>query len=261
MAAAVAAVGLFGSAASAQIVYTFEAPGVQTSQVPATQSTQDFNITTGTNYGRGGGQGVPLLLAPGGVGAPAGTYTTSSNQNGVSVVVADQFGGAGGNTNYLLIGASAASAFLRLDLLAPAGYFGMWWSAVDMNNRVRLYNGNTLLFETTGADLYANAPLTGAPGSTNGHYSNPNSAFGGQNTNEAYLYVNFFATTVGSQFDRIEWDQIGGTGQSGYEMDNHTLISGLQTVRGTAVPEPMTVLGVAALGLAAAGAARRRARR
>jgi hypothetical protein len=72
-------------------------------------------------------------------------------------------------------------------------------------------------------DLYKGNPLT-----------SPN-----QNTGEYYAYVNFF-TTGTSSIRKVVFSNATSTG---FESDNHSVATSYNSIRGTAVPEPLTVLG------------------
>ncbi|ODU21388.1 MAG: hypothetical protein ABS87_06005 [Sphingomonas sp. SCN 67-18] len=173
-----------------------------------------------------------------------GTYTN------LNVHQADQYGGSGGNTNYGVAGLGVNGSY-SIDFNDGNGnglavtYFGYWLSALDANNIVEFYSNGNLLGTFTPTDVIA---LVGNSGP---YYGNPNAPFGGQNSNEPYVFVNFF--NEGDGFDRIVFRQ-GNT--AGYESDNHT-VGWWKSQGGTpvpGVPEPTTwamlILGFGMIGYA-----------
>ena len=167
----------------------------------------------------------------GSAGAFTGIYT------GASVISADQYGGAGGTGDYAV---TFSSSGYTLDLSSTVGgvtYFGFWLSALDRGNTVTFYSGNTMLFTfaaTDARDFIAGLANSGS------YYGNPNAPYTGQNSDEPYAFLNFYAEN-GISFDRVafaENPQVGG-----YESDNHTVgrwttKSGTVIPNAGAVPEP-----------------------
>lgn len=182
----------------------------------------------------------------------SGTYT------GLGVAAANQYGGAGG-TGKFANAPSRASYTLDLSSSQPGGvtYFGFWLSALDGNNNVSFYQGGNLLFTYRASD--AAAFINGLPGRAQ-YFGNPNAAFLGQNRNEPYSFLNFYARG-GTRFDQVVFSQ-GASG--GYESDNHTVgrwsrMSGTIIGGNMAVPEPATwAMLVIGFGMVGASIRRRR---
>lgn len=152
------ATALLASQAQAVIVFTYEAPGVQTTSVSGVL-TEDFD--DGSH-----------------AGSPIGTFS------GGTIFNASQFGGAGGNTSYLFSGAGNPTT-LTFDV--DQNYVGFWWSAGDAENIVSFYDAsNTLLATFTTANAFNS--LSAA------YFGNPNAPFLGQNGAQAYAYLNFTNT-------------------------------------------------------------------
>ncbi len=189
--------------ASAAFTTTIEAPGVQTSQVLGV-TTENFNSFGTGNY-------TTLVTA-------VGTLTSP----GMAIVPANTFGGAGNVGNYFAIGAQSGQLTATLALNAPASYFGLWVSAIDMNNSMQFFSGVTLV-----GTFDAN---------TSPFNSLPNTYSGVNNNNiDKFVYVNFTGTS-GTTFDKIVFNNaILG---SGFESDNWSVRSSPTT---NAVPEPTTM--------------------
>ena len=120
----------------------------------------------------------------------------------------------------------------------PQSYFGVFWAAIDGQNRLDFYSGATLLKTFSASDF---------SGLSNAYKGNPNN---GQDSCERFIYLNFTAT-AGTQFDRIVFRNIDTS--TGFESDNHAILSG--------VPEPSTSgLLLAGLGVMGMLARRRRGR-
>ncbi|APW60914.1 PEP-CTERM sorting domain-containing protein [Paludisphaera borealis] len=225
VAAIVAGTVLSSQSAFAGIDVTIEAAGVQSSQ-QANIITETFNS-----------QATGVLNAP--LVTSIGTYTATADSS--IILSADQYGGANG-TQYISVGSQAGGpgGSMVLSLNGPADYFGLWWSAVDSQNKLQLYSGGvggTLLGTYTSADL---------PAFSAGYFGNPNPP-ADRNTGEPYAYVNFFGT-AGTTFDTIVFSNSNATG---FESDNHSIHS---------VPEPSALLMGGAASVIGLAVARRRRR-
>ena len=116
---------LAGPAAHAQsgpLVFTIEAPGVQTSQVTCPSGLRVENFDSWPVGAVSSSSSVPLLA----------NYTALPGRLFI-IEQANVFGGAGGSGNYI---ATDIGGGYVLTLLQPAGYFGFWWSAGNGNNEI-----------------------------------------------------------------------------------------------------------------------------
>jgi hypothetical protein len=193
----------FSTQAHAGIVLSVEAAGAQTSTVPDV-ITQTFNS-----------------FSPGDYSSLTTNVGTLSSSGEFAIVPADVFGGAGGVGNYFSVGAQSGSASpVTLTLDGPQSYFGMWWSAADVNNTLRFYSGSTLLATYTTASVF-----TGIPGS---YFGNPNN---GGDAGEPFAYLNFNGS-LGTTFTSVVFSNSDSTG-TGFESDNWSV---------HAVPEPSSLV-------------------
>lgn len=184
--AAAAVVGISAESASAGVILTPSAAGVQaTSQVGAV--TETFNGISPNTY-------TTLSTA-------VGTLTSS----GMHVMPADVYGGAGGVGNYLGI---TGGNPVTLNLYNSQSYVGFWWSAADNNNSITV-------FTTSGSNTFSRAdlPATGA------YYGNPNPPLG-RNTGEQYVYINLTTSGVGERITSIVFSNGGRNSGTNFELDN-----------------------------------------
>lgn len=246
-AAAVAAPVPAAAVVPFEVRFESEAPGMQTTSATFnTGGVETFNTLSRGNK-------ASYTTDFGTSGKITGTYTN------LKVYSADQFGGAGGNSNYAVtFNSSGYSLDLSSTEKGGVNYFGYWLSALDEGNIVSFYRGGKLLFNFNPSDVRDALQLTPNPAA---YYGNPNSAFAGRNRSEPYVFVNFFLNR--GAFDKIvfwESPQVGG-----YESDNHTVGNFLTKGTGTTVvlstvPEPAVWMTLIA-GFTLIGAnARRRTR-
>ncbi len=150
-----------------------------------------------------------------------GVYTANGDTNWSSSP-ANQYGGVNGTLPYpeLFGKTSPGDAYLiRLSHSANipgVNYFGIWLSALDANNNLQFYSGGQLLYSFGSTDLQA---ALGACSASNAYCGNPTTPFKGQNSSEAYAYVNFF-DTVG-YFDTVVL--YNASGSTGFESSNHAV--------------------------------------
>ncbi|WP_165071277.1 Npun_F0296 family exosortase-dependent surface protein [Paludisphaera rhizosphaerae] len=184
--AAAAVIGVSAKSASAGVIITPSAAGVQTTSM-AGAATEMFNSITPNTY-------TTLSTA-------VGTLTSS----GMQVMSADQYGGAGGVGNYLGI---TGGNPVTLTLYYSQEYVGLWWSAADNNNSLTV---NT----TLGSRTLTRADLPTA----SAYYGNPNPP-SGRNTGEQYVYVNLTTSVVGERITSLVFSNGGSGSGTIFEVDN-----------------------------------------
>ena len=237
-AACAAALGLAGAAQADTFKVTYEAPGVQESQAGFSFS----GVERFDGRAVGNNQSFDTDFGTGDV--------ITGHYSGVDVVGANQYGGAGGNTNFASTSTGAGYTLtLSTDDERGINYFGFWLSALDGGNSLSFWRGDENLFAFNTSDV-----LTLLGGNSD-YWGNPNDADPRRNSGEPYVFLNFY--DLNGNFDKVifsETPQVGG-----YESDNHTV--GFFTQQsGTpvpGVPEPASwalMIG----GFAFAGAAMRR---
>jgi len=134
---------------------------------------------------------------------------------------------------------------------AGVKYFGLFFSSLDPNNQLTIYNGTTIVAQFT----MSNIPTL----------LKNNSSYIGGPYNQYGAFFNFYADGS-EQFTRIRFTQLGG---GGLETDNHTFripdalqrtgtgvnLSGLNVTGGSVqtVPEPSPFLGSLLLSTAFVG--------
>ncbi len=174
--------------------------------------------------------------------AGVGTY------DDVAIINADKYGGAGGTGKYLVqsisIPSGGAAPTTTLTLNTPSAYFGLWWSAGDVANKMTFSLNGVLVAEFTTASLVNVLPNT--------YKGNPTAPFLGQNSGEKYAFFNVYGQ------DGATWNEITFTnlGSSGFESDNHTTrIAAWGEEPGETGPEPgvpvMNVDGTTVSGVVA----------
>ena len=235
-----ATAALLAMPASAAVVVTFENAGLQ-----STSAAFDFvGVETFEGFATGGGQTVPTTF---GGSEISGTYT------GLRVDGANVFGSAGGVGNHAVAARNTPGYELTLSTLRPEGitYFGYWLSALDRGNVLEFYNGATKIYTFTPADV-----ITVLGNCPNAFCGNPTAPFLGQNSREAYAFVNIFFT-AGLTYDRVKFFESPAFGN--YESDNHT-VGYFQNIVGNPVPEPATwAMLISGFGMVGFAARRRRA--
>ena len=204
--------GLTANSAQAGVVFTYGAPGVQSSSA-INITTETFDITN-----------PPNVISP--YVSAIGTYSRTD-------IRAADFTGGANETPYLAV---FEPDIATLTFNSPQAYFGLWWSAGDDANILELRSGGNVVASYTTADLFNSLGPA--------YLGNPNPSFLGQNNTEAYAYLNFYGTN-GTTFDSVV---IGG---SNFESDNHSVSPTEQAPVGQSVntPEPASVSGLLALGM------------
>ncbi len=203
---------LLTSAAHAGIVVTVEAPTVQASSAVDTQTIDFDSQSTGYKGSQTFNLAGPL------------TATYSGDQ---FVIAADQYGGAGGIGNYLAI---QSGSVVALNLSSAQAYFGMWLSAADSANQLEFYNGNQLVGAFAATTIISSL-------ADPAYFGNPNPQFAGQNPDQPYVFLNFYAEAASDMFDKIVFINLPLA--TALESDNHTFSTTLQAPG--AIPEPASL--------------------
>ena len=177
--------------------------------------------------------------------------TTIGSYNNISARTADNFGGSidptsnSARSNYTTVNPNSSLGGLTsstLTLAADQKYFGLWWSAGDVNNKLEFYNAsNQLVGSFVSSDI--TAAIRRLPTATQSSYAGNPTQTSKTNTGEYYAYLNFFATG-NTTFNKIVFTNLTSTG---FETDNHAVATSYNKIRGqnVAVPEPLTILGAA----------------
>ena len=230
------------TAASAAILVTAEAPGVQNSTAGFTFK----GVETFEGYNTGAGQNLATTF---GGSNFSGSYTNVRIDN------ANQFGSAGGTGKHAVTFTGTGFTLdLSTTLSGGVNYFGFWLSALDRQNQLVFSKNGVEVFTFNASD--ARDFIISQPNSS-AYFCNPNAAFSGRNCGEPYAFLNFYGTG-GTTFDRIQFFQDPVSG--GYESDNHT-VGQWNRITGDplAVPEPASwAMLIAGFGLVGATARRRR---
>ena len=230
--AAAASAACFAMPAAAVATLTYEAPGVQnTTQTLAIVGVERFDSRQ-----RGSDRSFTTDFGTGGL--------IRAQYRDVRIDSPNVYGSAGGVGNHAVT-FEADGGYEVVFTHAPReglSYFGYWLSALDGQNRLAFYRGNTLIETITPASIRAD--LRNCPASL--WCGNPTTPFQAQVRHEMFAFVNVFMPQ-GQTFDRIRFYQAGG---GGYESDNHTV----GFVDMPTVPEPATwtmlVAGFGLVGLA-----------
>ena len=216
------------------ITMYLSAPGVQTNAdwCPAGSPSCGSTVINFDSLTAGNVTAAPYVSA---IGTYEASLTTPFN-----VQAANQYGGAGGTGKYFAVGVQSNSTTpVALDLNTLSTYFGLWWSAGDAYNGLSFYSGGTLIQRETTADVvtllnHGTGTISAANGNvynTSAYFGNPNANFPGMDSGEPFAFLSFVSSTP---FDRVVFDNSGSLA-SGFESDNHTLISGTYLVPDSAV--------------------------
>ncbi len=170
--------------------------------------------------------------------APTSGFVTYSGINGniVQGSISGQHATPLGDTSKFMTisnqgsGKVGATGSVTMNFAKAIDYFGLYWGSVDTHNKINFYNAGQLVKSFGGGDI-----STTAKGSWTGASDN--------------LFVNFFSGP-GQTFDRIDLVAQGVA----FESDNHTYRAA------EAVPEPMTMGGIALAGMGLGYARRRQAK-
>ena len=215
--AAIATAASAGAVLPFDVRYESEMPGAQT-------TTATFSVSGVETF-----ETAPLGFSSfstdfGTGGAIAGKY------NNVQVNHADQYGGAGGTGQYAVTFSSAGySLDLSSTVRGGVNYFGYWLSALDGGNTVSFYSKGKLLFTFNPSDVITAVNSHPNPSA---YYGNPNANFIHQDSNEPFIFLDFFSKD--RPFDKVVFAE--RPQQGGYESDNHTVGHYLTEGTGTSVP-------------------------
>ena len=134
----------------------------------------------------------------------------------INIKGADYYGGAVDNpvsnpSRYALQSVASGITSSTLTFNTSSAYFGLWWSAGDVNNTLRFYNGATLIAE------FKTSTLLDVIAGDSSYKGNP--ANRTQNSSQSYAFLNFFAME-GATWDRVVLSNtVSGTA---FEADNYT---------------------------------------
>jgi len=148
------------------------------------------------------------------------TWSGVGTYNKVSILAANQYGGAAGpgyasGSPYAVASTSSSLggiAAYTLTLDNPVAYFGLWWSAGDPANVLTFFNGTNQVAQFTTANL-----VNRLPSAYNGNPT-PGSNLG-LDYGEKFAFINFFGVS-GTTFTSVQFSNLGG---SGFENDNNTI--------------------------------------
>ncbi len=196
-----------------------------------------------------------------------GTYTagagTTTGKGGEWVSSAqNQYGGVSGqnypelygNTNGAVTNKGTANPTnynLAVSATGVPGvnYFGIWISALDAYNDLKVFDGDSVIAEFDSSVLLAELGKCTTP-SANAYCGNPTSGYLGKDSSELFVYVNVF--DLDGYITNVEFFNSGGTG---FESSNDAVayVNPITVVGTNVVPEPASfaVLGAGLIGLGA----------
>jgi hypothetical protein len=189
------------------IIVTVEAGGVQQSQSEwSTVGMETFNgfttanvpATFTTSFGTQVGA-FPLISGFSATVAAQGIF--SGKLNGVNFGEGLVYGGAGGTGAYLKTTGTTTIRFTT-----PVNYFGLYISALS-GDTVNIYRDSTLLKTLTANGAGGLTSLLGTNASGNNpYYGNPNipTSDPARAPSEVFAFVNFYDTTPGATFNKVE---------------------------------------------------------
>ena len=188
-----------------------------------------------------------------------GTLTTQGPGGELQQEQQNQYGGTNGGKYPELFGpgaagggASPANYVLTLShsSAVPAiDYFGVWVSALDQYNDLKIYSGSTLIAEFDSAYLQS---ILGSSCPGGAYCGNPTSQDQGKDSSENFVYINVY--DIGGDITSVDFYNSGSTG---FESSNDAVgyinpatINGIVVTSTASVPEPE---GLAVFGCGLAG--------
>jgi len=190
------------------------------------------------------------------IGGLTGSFT-GTYEGSLTRATADQYGGASGTGYYPTVTNASYTLSLTVSGTIPGvNYFGMWMSALDAGNELQFYDGNTLVYTFSAAQIIAK--MGACPSGTNPYCGNPNNTT--QDTGEQFAFLNIYDES--GFFTKVVVTETTG---GGFESDNHTVgyistIKPIGTTYYTNTPEPRPLM-LLSIGMLALTGLRRRSRR
>ena len=154
--------------------------------------------------------GFTSNFSSGGQSLPAGTALSGKFGGAISARATDQYGGVPGSAYYpTAAGGASFSVDLAATKLPGINYFGVWVSALDAQNVIKVFTADGGSVSIT-ADI-----ITKALSGVGGYYGNPTKTFAGQDSSEIFAYLNVFSPD--SYFTGIVLSESSG---GGFEASN-----------------------------------------
>lgn len=221
-------------------------PGICDEAAP--QGTCVYGTETFQNW-QGGG--FTSAFMTGDHNFPAGTSLTGTYSGAISYDTNNTFGGTNGTAPYpAAIRSSEYNLALSGTGVPGINYFGIWITAMDASNLLRLHTASGQVLNFDSSVLKNDIAADAANGSR--YYGNPDN---GADPLEPFAYVNFY--DVNGYFTAVD---VTNNGPSNFESSNHAAgyFSSL-VIQGNpvSVPEPAGI-GVLAAGLIGMAFGRRR---
>lgn len=213
---------LASSVSAGSFIVSIEAPGVENTTSAGTHIVENFDSVPVGGYTK--------------LQRPIGTYNIDpAGLGNFEVKGADQYGGAGGQANYLVnVRPLSGNGGITLNLGGDQSYFGFYWSAGSPDTVVFSEKGQPVFTYTT----QNVRSFIGTMPNASLYYGNPDQPFLGYNSSEPYAFINFYAPS-GTSFDSVYFkgDLL--------ETDNHTVLAASSppthpsgVIVPTVVPEP-----------------------
>lgn len=164
----------------------------------------------------------------GGYTSSIGTYYQTGGDSYIKQD--DQYGAGSGNYMAIKVGGQ-----VNLEFTSPQKYFGFAWPAGDGSNTIKVLRNGVVIGTFTTSDVISLLPnnssnsitsIDNTTYTTDLYYGKPGT---GQNSNEPYAYLHFYASD-GMAFDEIQLEMSNG---GEFENDNHSILtSGTPVLQG-----------------------------